>query len=157
ISNSLRLQRASEIIFMFTRIMTEKGLEKLMFSRSTMFKILSYCSATQRKASVCVDYFYGEAEQGFEDLERGIDFVLQNHGGSKGWKDATTAKMKEARFYLKGDFRLHTKNGSRVADHCWIHALSDPNDAQFSVQCDSPKLPNPHKHDLKCGRCEIVK
>lgn len=62
ISNSMRNHRASEIIFMFTNWMKARGLEKFIFSRSTLFKIMSFCSATERKAEICADYFYAESE-----------------------------------------------------------------------------------------------
>lgn len=62
IPNSLRHHRASEIVHMYTAMMTKKKLEHLLFSKSTLFKILSYCAATERKATICVDYFYSESE-----------------------------------------------------------------------------------------------
>lgn len=62
IPNSLRIQQAAEIVFMFKSMMEESGLKKMLMGTSTMYRILSFCSATKRSASICVDYYYSEAE-----------------------------------------------------------------------------------------------
>ena len=36
-----------------------------------------------------------------------------------------------------------------MAEHCSVHALSDPSDADFSQECD-------HQHDERCSQCEAL-
>ena len=36
-----------------------------------------------------------------------------------------------------------------MADHCSVHALSDPSDKDFSQECD-------HQHDERCSQCEAL-
>ena len=50
---------------------------------------------------------------------------------------------------------MHLKMNSRVADHCFCHALSDPKNPAFQEQCEDD-----HVHDdnsLTCNSCERIK
>lgn len=43
--------------------------------------------------------------------------------------------------------QVHITQGSRVADHCAVYALSDPKEDHFQGTCD-------HTHDQSCSSCE---
>ena len=45
--------------------------------------------------------------------------------------------------------QVHTSRNSEVADHCSVHALSDPSDKDFSQECD-------HQHDERCSQFEAL-
>ena len=44
---------------------------------------------------------------------------------------------------------MHTSSSSEVADHCSVHALSDPSDKDFCQECD-------HQHDERCIQCDAL-
>ncbi|GMT23854.1 hypothetical protein PFISCL1PPCAC_15151, partial [Pristionchus fissidentatus] len=125
--------------------------------KSTLYKLLSICAATVRKASVCVDYFYSDAEMGFDELNECADFLFHRKVESRDWRDDVHDKIKHMRFYLTGDYRGHTKNNSRIADHCWKYALSDPEDKAMQATCLNGIAGESHVHDLKCERCQLIK
>ncbi len=60
IANTLRLQRHSEIVFMYGKYLEETRQTDMSMSASTYRRILDKCSATRRKTLNCVDYFVGE-------------------------------------------------------------------------------------------------
>ena len=50
--------------------------------------------------------------------------------------------------YITSLFKqVHITQGSRVADHCAVYALSDPKEDYFQGTCD-------HAHDQSCSSCE---
>ena len=46
--------------------------------------------------------------------------------------------------------QVHITQGSRVADHCAVYALSDPKEDHFQGTCD-------HAHDQSCSSSPLVK
>uniref|UniRef100_A0A915HUF9 Uncharacterized protein n=1 Tax=Romanomermis culicivorax TaxID=13658 RepID=A0A915HUF9_ROMCU len=58
------------------------------------------------------------------------------------WTQETTSKLKEAKFYLKGDYQLHIKPKSHVRDS--IHP-------KLQEKCTD------HFHDMECDNCEQLK
>lgn len=42
--------------------------------------------------------------------------------------------------------QVHISGNSEVAEHCSVHALTDPSDKDFSQDCD-------HQHDERCSQC----
>ncbi|PIC29994.1 hypothetical protein B9Z55_021385 [Caenorhabditis nigoni] len=109
----------------------------------------------QKRSTQCVDYFIAMGMESFDGLHSILD----------GWKDLgllefdTVKQMKtelyHAAQYLRTDYRLHVKKTSRVADHCAVYALSDPDDLALAESCSNG--PDAHAHDVKCDRCERTK
>ncbi len=60
---------------------------------------------------------------------------------------STRKELLFAKRYIRGDFKLHVKEKSRVSDHCTAFSLSDPQDRAFGKACDD------HDHDLGCDSC----
>ncbi len=56
--------------------------------------------------------------------------------------------------YLKGDYRIHLKEKSRVADHCILWALSDPKDKDFQVLDEFNG--KDHTHNYICQQCKFI-
>ena len=57
--------------------------------------------------------------------------------------------LKEAKRYLKTDFKAHVGRDKNSSDHCTVHALSDPSNLNLSGECQ-------HCHDTRCDRCECL-
>ena len=54
--------------------------------------------------------------------------------------------LKEGKFYLKTDYKMHLKEVDSCPHHCCKHALSDPQNDCFSTECN-------HEHNVQCNRC----
>ncbi|EGT50261.1 hypothetical protein CAEBREN_21943 [Caenorhabditis brenneri] len=152
IPNSIRQQSAKEIIEMYKSVWEDNNESDLPLGTSTMYKILSHCTATKRESTTCVDYFIATGMESFDGLHQIVDY----------WNDLSlfdaevTKQMKDELFYaaqyLRTDYRLHIKNSSRISDHCAIFSLSDTSNGKLSETCTQG--PEKHFHDLRCDRCE---
>ena len=67
----------------------------------------------------------------------------------KTWAKEQQEKLKNAKSYIKTDYKLHVQHESQCADHCRAHALSDSM-PEFRQRCL-------HDHDVICDRCEALK
>lgn len=65
------------------------------------------------------------------------------------WLKETEKQLKDAKRYLKTDFKTHVERESKSADHCVTHALSDTKNEAYQSSCL-------HSHDDHCDRCEII-
>lgn len=78
------------------------------FSKSTMLRILSCCSASVRKSLQGLDYFTAEGGKGIDDLVS-IAEKLGEGGMSKKWVQSTSEQLKRGKQYLKSDFKVRIK------------------------------------------------
>ncbi|KAK3736763.1 hypothetical protein QZH41_008003 [Actinostola sp. cb2023] len=119
------------------------------FSKRTMLHILSECSASIRKSLQGLDYFAAQGGRAFDDLVstvKGLSAVADSNGD---WTRNIQDALKMGKLYLKGDYKVHISNDSSVADHCSVHALSDPSDKTFRCQCN-------HEHNNVCDQCNSL-
>ncbi|CAB4004224.1 Hypothetical predicted protein [Paramuricea clavata] len=117
-------------------------------SRSTLRRVLKVCSASARTSLQGLDYISAMGGQAFDDLENVVDMLGDRYGKDLAWAKQTNQKLKDAKRYLKGDYKIHISSNSEVADHCRTYALSFPNDENYTNSCD-------HEHKGKCDRCSI--
>jgi hypothetical protein len=102
-------------------------------SRSTLFRILEVREASQRKSLQGLDNTAADGSAGFQTLKRIVD-EMEHVGVGKEWAIDIKKKLDEGKNYLKTDYVVHCKEqGSPCADHCRMHALSDPTDGEFSA------------------------
>ena len=100
------------------------------------------CTASRQKSLQGLDYFLTEGAQAFESVERVI-MMLEEGGATSIWGKEAKAMLKEAKRYLKTDFKSHVGPEERCVDHCTGFSLSDPNNDAFAQHCD-------HTHDMCC-------
>ncbi|CAF4228289.1 unnamed protein product, partial [Rotaria sordida] len=110
--------------------------------KSSLFTILETCKASTRKSLQGINYFAAAAGEAFDGLRKMIEDKVALHDDSA----RLIENLKRARFYLKSDYKVHIARSSNIADHCCIHALSDPKGRNFSQECD-------HEHDESCIEC----
>lgn len=84
----------------------------------------------------------------FKSVERVI-MVLEEGGATSIWGKEARAILKEAKRYLKTDFKSHVGPEERCVDHCNGFSLSDPHNNAFARCCD-------HTHDMSCPSCSQV-
>ncbi|KAK3727221.1 hypothetical protein QZH41_020358 [Actinostola sp. cb2023] len=119
-------------------------------SRSTLSRILRVCSASTRKSLHGLDYFAATGAEAFDELELIVETIGDEYGKGLTWARETTEKLKQAKRYLKGDYKVHVSaNNSMVADHCRMYALSYSNDPDYKEACS-------HEHNMHCDRCDLL-
>ena len=75
--------------------------------------------------------------------------TLMDNGADKHWAQTMRETLKEAKRYLKTDFKARIGRDETSGDHCTVHALGDPSDPNLSRECQ-------HYHDMRCDRCECL-
>jgi hypothetical protein len=70
-----------------------------------MRRILTVCPATVRKSLQGLDYFSADGAKAFDDL---INVVsnLENFGCDKKWIDQCEKSLKDAKQYIKADYKV---------------------------------------------------
>lgn len=142
----------------------ERQSGRVPLSNSTTYKFLSKFPMIQSSSKTCVNYFMASATMVFpifnfilnNSIIQGfvrIQEILKELHAENLLDTPETATLKHAfdefQVYFRTDFKLHIKEQSRIADHCMVHALSDPIDARFSAPpCAT------HDHDWTCPTCE---
>ncbi|CAH3158880.1 unnamed protein product [Pocillopora meandrina] len=99
-----------------------------------MRRILSECSASERKSLQGLDYFAAEGARALDDL---VALVRQigELGSGKEWETTVVQAPMTSKQYLKVDYKVHVTSPSNVADHCVFFALSDSSDADYQQKC----------------------
>lgn len=149
IPNVIRQMISTRIIQQYTKFLTENNQADLMLSKSTLLRILNKCTATTRKCMLGLDYFSYESSEAFDSISNIVETV-EKYLCDQDWLSSTKTKLKDARSYLKSDYRIHVKLSSRSADHCATFSLSDPRDSHFAAPCID------HAHDLVCPQCTNI-
>ena len=94
-------------------------------SGTTMFKILEVREALQRKSLRGLENTAADGATGFLTFETILE-SLQKGGIDKDWCSNTSRRLRDAKRYLKTDYRVNCKpDESTCADHCRKFALSD--------------------------------
>ena len=142
VPNTIRNMGATRIVDQYLLYCKEMCSDFEPLGKSSLFSILEVCKASTRKSLQGINYFAAEAGEAFDGIRKMVEEkVTQCNDG-----DQLIENLKRARFYLKSDYKVHVKRSSNIADHCCIHALSDPKGASFAQECD-------HEHDESCIEC----
>ena len=75
-------------------------------SRPTLCRILKVCSASVRKSLQGLDYVSAEGAKAFDELVDVIDKLGDNYGNGLSWAKDQSEKLKKAKRYLKGDYKV---------------------------------------------------
>ena len=143
IPNVIRTMVPSRIIKQYISYCQETEFKPA--SERTLYRIIDVCTASKQKSLQGLDYFLTEGAQAFESLEHVI-IVLEESGASSIWGKEAKTTLKEAKRYLKTDFKSHVGPEERCVDHCTAFSLSDPHNNIFAQHCD-------HTHDMSCPSC----
>ena len=115
-----------------------------------MFKILEVREASQRQSLQGLDNTAADGATGFQTLETILE-SLEKGGIDKEWCSNTSRRLRDAKRYLKTDYRVNGKpDESTCADYCRKFALSDENDPNFRKNCH-------HQHSTNCNDCQALK
>ncbi|XP_052067818.1 uncharacterized protein LOC127707344 [Mytilus californianus] len=131
VPNLIQCMGSSDIIQQY-KVYCEKNTI-IPLGESTMYKILSECTATIRQSFEGVDYFVPEGERAFATLEavakelHSLDLMTQTEFSD------INKHLLQSRRYMKADFRVHVAQLCQVADHCLTYGGSDPKDENFNL------------------------
>ena len=146
--NVVRTVTRSTMIEQYLEYCKEQCYEPL--GRSTLFKILEVRKASQRKSLQGLDNTAADGAAGFHTIEILIE-TLEKGGMEKRWCLDVRQKLRDAKRYLKTDFRVDCQpDNSTCADHCRNFALSDPVEPDFQQACS-------HQHVSTCDDCQELK
>ncbi|KAL9954429.1 hypothetical protein ACROYT_G041966 [Oculina patagonica] len=147
VPNIIRTMIPERIVMQYMQYCSENSFKP--FSRSTMLRILTECSASVRKSLQGLDYFVAEGARAFDDLASIVEDISSLRADSGEWASRIKESLKAGKLYLKSDFKVHVDSSARVADHCSVYALSDPTENAFKQRCD-------HNHDELCDQCQAL-
>ncbi|KAK3752532.1 hypothetical protein QZH41_016311, partial [Actinostola sp. cb2023] len=146
--NVIRTVTRSTMISQYVQFCQEEHLEPL--SRSTLFKILEVRKASQRKSLQGLDNTAADGSAGFNTVESIVD-DLEKGGLNIQWCAEVKGRLKDAKRYLKTDYRVHCKpEVAACPDHCRKFALSDERDPDFLESCS-------HQHSETCDECQNLR
>ena len=114
----------------------------------SLFRMLEICLVSMQKSLHGLYDITAEGAEAFDGLMSIIEMLMEN-GADKHWGQTMREALKEAKRYLKTDFKAHVGRDENSSDHCTVHAVSDPSDLDLSVECQ-------HCHDTRCDRCECL-
>ena len=75
-----------------------------------------------------------------------VDNTLGDLGSSDQFTKLAHQGMKEAKRYLKIEFKGHVAREKMCADHCKTYALNDSSEKKFQRPCDT-------SHNVECKSC----
>ncbi|PFX23631.1 hypothetical protein AWC38_SpisGene11813 [Stylophora pistillata] len=108
------------------------------------YRIIGVYAASRQKSLQGLDYFLTEGAQAFESVEHVI-MVLEEGGATSIWGKEAKAIIREAKRYLKTNFKSHVGPKERCVDNCTGFSLNNPHIA-FTQRCN-------HIHDMSCPSC----
>ena len=136
----------SRIIEQYTSYCKQQEFEPA--SERSLFRMLEICSASMQKSLQGLDNITAEGSEAFDSL-LSMTETLKENGADDYWVQEMVQTMKEAKRYLKTDFKTHVGRDEKSSDHCIVYSLSDPTNLEFSGDCQ-------HSHDIGCERCESL-
>lgn len=104
VPNVIRTMIPSRIVLQYKRFCADSNFKP--FSRGTMLRILSECSASVRKSLQGLDYLAAEGSRAFETLADIVEEVSSRMDGGKRWADELRETLKAGKLYLKGDYKV---------------------------------------------------
>ena len=118
-------------------------------SDRSLYRMLEVCSASMQKSLQGLDSLTAEGAEAFDSMMAVIDSLVEK-GADDQWGKNAKKELRDAKRYLKADFKAHVGRNEHCKDHCIVYALSDPNNSSFKGKCS-------HAHDILCERCESLR
>ena len=104
IPNVVRSMIPAQIVKQYESFCYETNFAPM--SRSTLCRILQVCSASVRKSLQGLDYVSAEGAKAFDDLADVTHAIGTDHVEGASWENNQNEKLKQAKRYLKGDYKV---------------------------------------------------
>ena len=105
IPNVIRNSIPEQIIKQYQRYCVETGFRSPL-SHSSLWRIFGVCSASIRTSLQGLDYFSAEGAKAFDDMVAVMDRLGDIYEFGLTWSKEQTEKLKLAKRYLKGDYKV---------------------------------------------------
>ena len=105
IPNVIRSSIPEQIITQYFSYCVETRFSSPL-SRSTLYRILTLCSASTRTSLQGLDYFSAEGSKSFDDLIAIVSKLGDVYGVGLTWSKECSKKLKLAKRYLKSDYKV---------------------------------------------------
>lgn len=146
VPDTIRNFNSSRIITQYFKYTSELFVGFNALHESTLFKILSECKASTRRAITGLNYFVANGSDAFDTVFDLIDDLNLDTSEHRRLSD----NIRKGKQYLKTDYKINVKRTSRVRDHCIYFALRDSTSSSFSTPCSD------HDHDQVCSECSYL-
>lgn len=146
VPDMIRSMNSTRIIKQYNQYCKEMCCNFTPLESSSLYKILSCCKASTRKALQGLNNFVADGIEAFE----GLNNLVANLPIAMEEKNRLRKTLQSGKQYLKSDFKLHVNRSSRIPDHCIPFSLSETRSQHFSFTCD-------HDHDEICIECTNLK
>ena len=102
----------SRIIEQYTSFFREQHFEPA--STRSLFRMLDVCSASMQKSLHGLDSITAERTEAFDNLREIVDTLVEN-GAKEHWAEIMRRDLKEAKRYLKTDYKTHVGRNETTA------------------------------------------
>jgi hypothetical protein len=136
----------SSLLQMYKSYCSEMDFAPL--SDSTLYKILSTCSASKRTSLAGLDNISTDGAAAVDELMKMCE-QLKRLGSETRTIDNLTSALRTLKMYLKSEYKFSVGLSSRCQDHCLKFSLSHPSNVLLQEECD-------HSHEETCGKCNIL-
>ena len=142
----IRIMIPSRIIEQYSAYCKEQNFEPA--GQRSLYRIIEVCGASMQKS---LQGLQNTTAEGTEAIDNVTDVLktLGDHGSEATWVKDAEQKIKEAKGYLKTEFKSHVGRDETCADHCLAPALGDTSDSNLQSICQ-------HKHETECEQCESL-
>ena len=141
----IRTMIPSSIVERYSAYCKEQNFEPA--GQRSPYRIIEVCGASMQKSLQGLDNNTAEGTEAIDKVTEVLK-TLGDHGSEATWVKHAEQKIKEAKRYLKTEFKLaHVGRDETCADHCTAHALGDTSDSNLERICQ-------HKHETECEQCE---
>lgn len=142
----IRTMIPSRIIEQYSAYCKEQNFEPA--GQRSLYRIIEVCGASMQKSLQGLDNTTAEGTEAIDNVTDVLK-TLGDHGLEATWVKDAEQKIKEAKRYLKTEFKSHVGRDETCADHCTAHALGDTSDFNLQSICQ-------HKHETECEQCESL-
>ena len=145
----IRMIENTKFIELLQGHLIEKGLK--VPSRRTCQEILRHLPAAAPKMCRGLNPAQEECiHEAFPNLKSLVVKLAQANGGISEEEKLNLLKcVNNAQTYMRSHFAYNIERQSNVASHCFLHACSDPENLEFSEQCEI-------EHTEKCFQCDNI-
>ena len=136
----------SRIIEQYSAYCKEQNFEPV--GQRSLYRMMEVCGASMQKSLQGLDNTTAEGTEAIDNVTDVLK-TLGDHGSEATWVKDAEQKIKEAKRYLKTEFKSHVGRDETCADNCTAHALGDTSASNLQSICQ-------HKHETECEQCESL-
>ena len=133
----------SRIIEQYQSYCTQNGFEPA--GQRSLYRMIDVCAASLQTSLQGLDNTTAEGTDAVDNMNDLVD-TLGNLGSSDQFTKLAHQGIKEAKRYLKTEFKGHVGREKMCAGHCTTYALNDPSEKKFQRPCDT-------SHNVECKSC----